>query len=165
MSNQKVELIDFLLKPFLQHVGFLNKCDRNPDGNAVVAAFDEIGLSTNIPQFLGLQTVRSFLLKYKETDLLILESTDFILKKKLLSLTMNTFYSSRVLQNTTFAPTYANLSTGYHEIKLNDLIEWKNSLDIRQYFAENWKKILDDCEILLIRDFIKPDDLLTILNS
>ena len=96
---------------------------------------------------------------------LILESTDFILKKKLLSLTMNTFYSSRVLQNTTFAPTYANLSTGYHEIKLNDLIEWNNSLDIRQYFAENWKKILDDCEILLIRDFIKPDDLLTVLNS
>ena len=67
MSNQKVELIDFLLKLFLQHVGFLNKCDRNPNGNAVVAAFDEIGLSTNIPQFLGLQTVRSFLLKYKET--------------------------------------------------------------------------------------------------
>ena len=78
---------------------------------------------------------------------------------------MNTFYSSRVLQNTTFAPTYANLSTGYHEIKLNDLIEWNNSLDIRQYFAENWKKILDDGEILLIRDFIKPDDLLTVLNS
>ena len=162
MSNQKVELIDFLLKPFLQHVGFLNKCDRNPDGNAVVAAFDEIGLSTNIPHTLGLQTVRSFLLKYKETGQY---NFDFILKKKLLSLTMNTFYSSRVLQNTTFAPTYANLSTGYHEIKLNDLIEWNNSLDIRQYFAENWEKILDDCEILLIRDFIKPDDLLTVLNS
>ena len=30
---------------------------------------------------------------------------------------------------------------------------------------ENWKRFLDDCEILLKTDLIKPDDLLTILNS
>ena len=29
---------------------------------------------------------------------------------------------------------------------------------------ENWKRFLDDCEILLKTEFIKPDDLLTILN-
>ena len=30
---------------------------------------------------------------------------------------------------------------------------------------ENWKRFLDDCEILLNKDIIKPDDLLTIPNS
>ena len=63
-----------------------------------------------------------------------------------------------------FAPTYANLSMGYREIKLYDLIELNYNLDIRQYFLENWKRFLDDCEILLKTDLIKPDDLLTILN-
>ena len=53
---------------------------------------------------------------------------------------------------------------GYHEIKLYDLIELNYNLDIRQYFVENWKKFLDDCEILLKTDLIKLDDLLTILD-
>ena len=66
---------------------------------------------------------------------------------------------------TMFALIYANLSIGYHEIKLYDLIELNYNLDIRQYFVENWKRFLDDCEILSNTDLIKPDDLLTILNS
>ena len=65
---------------------------------------------------------------------------------------------------TAFAPTYTNLSMGYHKIKLYDLIELNYNLDIRQYFVENWKRFLDYCEILLRTDLIKPDDLLTILN-
>ena len=81
------------------------------------------------------------------------------------SLQLNTFYSARVFEGTTFAPTYANLSTGYHEIKLNDLIEWNNNLDIQQYFVEKWERILDDCEIFLNRNLIKAVDLLTVLNS
>ena len=64
-----------------------------------------------------------------------------------------------------FAPTYAKLNMGYHEIKLYDLNKLTYNLDIRQYFVENWKRFLDDCEILLKTDLIKPDDLLTILNS
>ena len=66
---------------------------------------------------------------------------------------------------TVFAPTYANLSMGYHEIKLYDLIALNYTLDIRQYFVENWERFLDDFEILLKTDLIKTDDLLTILNS
>ena len=66
---------------------------------------------------------------------------------------------------TVFAPTYANLSMGYHEIKLYNLIELNYSVDMRQYFVENRKRFLDDCKILLKTDPIKPDDLLTILNS
>ena len=66
---------------------------------------------------------------------------------------------------TAFAPTYANLSMGYHKIKLYDLIELNYNLDIWQYFVENWKRFLDDCQILLKTDITKPNDLLTIINS
>ena len=64
-------------------------------------------------------------------------------------LTINTSYSFRVLQmGTVFAPTCQNLTVGYHEIKLSDLIELNYNLDLKQYFVENWKRFLDDCEIL-----------------
>ena len=51
------ELIDTFLKPFLKHlknyirdsIDLLNKCDRNTDGNSVIATFDVVGLYTNIP--------------------------------------------------------------------------------------------------------------------
>ena len=66
---------------------------------------------------------------------------------------------------TVFAPTYANLSMGYYEIKLYDLIELNFNLAIRQYFVENWKRFLDYCEIVLKTDLIKPHNMLTILNS
>ena len=73
--------------------------------------------------------------------------------------------SNDTVPTAVFAPTYANLSMGYREIKLYNLIELKYNLDIRQYFLENWERFLDDWEILLKTDLIKPDDLLTILNS
>ena len=79
---------------------------------------------------------------------------------------MNTFIRLQgTAMGTVFAPTYAKPSMGYHEIKLYDLIELNYNLDIRQYLVENWKRFLDDCEILLNIDLIKPDNLLTILNS
>ena len=104
------ELIDTLLKTFLKHVksyiresiDFLNKCDRNTDGNTVIGTFDVVGLYTNIPHTFGVEAVRYFLLKYKE-DIhprfnipFILESIDFILTLE--SFTTNNFYSFRVLQ-------------------------------------------------------------------
>ena len=59
-STRKLrELIDILLKPFLKHVksyirdsiDFLNKCNRNTDGNTIIATFDVLGLYTNILHF------------------------------------------------------------------------------------------------------------------
>ena len=36
---------------------------------------------------------------------------------------------------------------------------------VSKYFKYNWLWFLDDCEILLNNNFIKPNDLLTILNQ
>ena len=119
-----------------------------------------------------MEAVRYFLLKYKE-DIhprfnipFILESIDFILKSNTCVFDNEYFLQLQgTAMGTVFAPTYANLRMSYLEIKLYDLIEFNYNLDIRQYLVENWKKLIDDCEILLKADLIKPDDLLTILNS
>ena len=81
------ELIDTLLKSFLKHVktyvrdsiDFLNKCDRNTDGNTVIATFDVVVLYTNIPHTFELEAVRYFFFKYKE-DIHPRFSIAFILK-------------------------------------------------------------------------------------
>ena len=137
-----------------------------------IAIFDVVGRYTNISHTFGIEAVRYFLLKYKE-DIhprfnipFILESIDFILKNNTCVFDNEYFLQLQATaMGTVFAPTYANLSMGYHEIKLYDLIALNYNLDIRQYFVENWERFLDDCEILLKTDLIKPDDLLTILNS
>ena len=64
---------------------------------------------------------------------------------------------------TVFTPIDTNLILTYHGIKTYDLIELNYRLYMRQYFVENWKRFLDDCEKLLITDLIKPDNLFTIL--
>ena len=56
---------------------------------------------------------------------------------------------------TIFTPNYANISMGYNEIKLSDLIALDYNLDIRQYFVKNWIRFLDDCKIVLNTDLIK----------
>ena len=58
-----------------------------------------------------------------------------------------------------------NRRMGYHEIKLYDLLESNYNFNIRQYFVDNWKRFLDDCEILFNWILTKLDDLATILNS
>ena len=63
----------------------------------------------------------------------ILESIDFILKNN--TCVLDNEYILQLEGNardTVFAPTYANLSMGYHEIKLYDLTESNYNLDIRR---------------------------------
>ena len=84
---------------------------------------------TSIPYEFGFEAINCFLTKCQE-DLhprfrkeFVLESVNFILKSNTL-----TFDSEFYLQikgtamGTIFAPTYANLTMGYHEIKVYSLL-------------------------------------------
>ena len=96
-SRKFSDLIYTLLKPFLKHgknyirdsIYFLNKCDRNLDGNTVIPTFLVVCLYANIPHLFRLEVVRYFLLKYKDdfhprfNITFLLESVGFILKKHL----------------------------------------------------------------------------------
>ena len=64
-----------------------------------------------------------------------------------------------------FAPTYATLSMGFHEIELYAIIRNKFTLPISNYFEQNWKRFLDDCFIFLRLSLIKPNELLDVLNN
>ena len=59
-----------------------------------------------------------------------------------------------------FAPTYATLSMGFHEIELYAIIRNKFTLPVSNYFEQNWKRFLDDCFAFLTLSLIKPNKLL-----
>ena len=66
---------------------------------------------------------------------------------------------------TIFAPTYATLSMGFHEIEPYAIIRNKFTLPVSNYFEHNWQRFLDDCFIFLRLSLIKPNELLEVLNS
>ena len=65
---------------------------------------------------------------------------------------------------TIFAPIYANLSMGYHEIKVYSIIRQSYTL-ASKHFENSWFRYLDDCQILLKINLIKPEHFLPILNQ
>ena len=67
--------------------------------------------------------------------------------------------------DTTFAPTYANLTMGFFELTLYNIWRGKFGEDLGNFIFENWNYFLDDYETLLKENQISPNDLLSILNS
>ena len=65
---------------------------------------------------------------------------------------------------TIFAPTYANLTMGYHKVKVYSITSQSYTL-VSKYFQNFWFRYLDDCQILLKVNLIKPEHLLSILNQ
>ena len=66
---------------------------------------------------------------------------------------------------TIFAPTYATLSMGFHEIERYAIIRNKFTLPVSNYFEQNWKRLLDYSFIFLRLSFKKPNKLLDVLNN
>ena len=52
----------------------------------------------------------------------------------------------------------------YHEIKVYSIISQSSAL-ASKHFENSWFKYLDDCQILLKVNLIKPEHLLSILNQ
>ena len=60
---------------------------------------------------------------------------------------------------TIFTPTYANSIIGYHEIKVNSIIRQSHAL-ASKHFENSWFRFLDDFQMLLKINLMKPDDLI-----
>ena len=65
---------------------------------------------------------------------------------------------------TVFAPAYTNVTIRYHEIKVYSIICQSYAL-ASKHFENVMFRFLGDFQILLKIIFIKPDDLLSILNQ
>ena len=63
------------------------------------------------------------------------------------------------------ALTYATLTMGYHEVKFYSICELNWGAAVRQYIEETWGRFLDDCEIPLDQDKVKPEAIKDVLNS
>ena len=96
---------------------------------------------------------------------LVLEPANFILQNS-----TSTFDSEFYLQikgtavATNFAPTYANLAMLYHDIKVFYIICLSYAL-ARKHFENSRFGYLDEFQILLKANLIKPDHLLSILKQ
>ena len=176
LARKLSQLIDILLKPFLTHINsfirdsldFLIKYPRNVDEDTEIATFDVDSLYTNIIHKFGFEAPDYFFANYHE-DLhsrfekeFVLESANFTLKNNTLTFDSE-FYLQGTSMDTIFTPTYANLRIGYYEIKVYSIICQSYALSSK-YFKNNCLKILDNCEILLKVNLIKPDDLFSIFN-
>ena len=173
-------LIDIILKPFLIHVtsyirdnlDFLTKCSRSNNENTALVTFDVVSLYTSIPHNYGIEAISFWLNKHPETmndrftKAFILESIKLILENN--NCTFNNEYYTQIsgtAMGTIFAPTYASLTMGYFEIKFYNICEVKWGMELANTLKENWSRFLDDCETVLDKTKIKPDDLLETINS
>ena len=96
----------------------------------------------------------------------VLESVKFILENNNLNFDNEYFNQIKgTAMGTIFAPTYANLTMGFFELKFYDLCRDKYGEDLGNFIFKNWSRFLDDCETLLEENKINPNDLLGILNS
>ena len=92
----------------------------------------------------------------------VLQSANILLKKNTLTFDSEFYLKIKeTAMGTIFAPTYANLTMGYHEIKVYSIIRQSYALANKN----SWFRYLDDCQILLKVDLIKPEHLLSILNQ
>ena len=172
--------LDLILKPLTKHVKsnikdnieFLKKCKRNVTDDTVLVAFDVCSLYTNIPHEFGLRAIEYFVSNYRKsinlrfTTQFVLEAASFILSNN--SMTFDEMLYLQIqatAMGTIFAPTFATLSTGFHEIELYAIIRNTFTLPVSNYFEQNWKRFLDDCFIFLRLSLIKPNELLHILNN
>ena len=61
-------------------------------------------------------------------------------------------------------PSYTNLTIGYHEIKVYSIINQSYAL-ASKHFQNSQFRYLDDCQMLLKINLIKPEHLFSMLNQ
>ena len=172
--------IDTIIKPLVLHIKsyirdsihFLQKCSRIANDRTVLCTFDVKSLYTNIPHEYGLEAMSYWLNRHQDSlnprfsKAFILESIEFILKNN--NFMFNDEYFLQLVGTVTgtdMAPTYATLTMGYHEVKFYSICELNWGAAVRQYIEETWGHFLDDCEIPLDQDKVKPEAIKDVLNS
>ena len=162
-SNRLSELVDILLKPFMECIpsyvkdtkDFLNKLPRTCGENSIMATFDIVSLYSNINKDLGTKAIIYWVEKHPEKlherfniDIVI-QSIHYILENNIFVFN-DEYYRQKwgTAMGTKCAPTYACLTVAYLENSLYDrlLVIFDDNLQL--YVFENWKRFIDDCIII-----------------
>ena len=89
----------------------------------------------------------------------ILQNNFFIFDKK------DYRQKSGTAMGTKVAPTYANLVMGYHEIQIYEKSSQIFGDNFSKYLKENWKRYLDDCFILWMKNIRTLNEFKSIIND
>ena len=162
-SNRLSELVDILLKPFLECIpsyikdtkDFLKKLPEKCDKNAILVTFDIVSLYSNIDKELGTKAVIYWLSKYPDklhdrfNIEIVIRSIHYILDNNIFCFN-DVYYRQKwgTAMGTKCAPTYACLTVAYLEIRLYERLLNIFDESIQRYVIENWKRFIDDCIII-----------------
>ena len=112
-----------------------------------LVTFDVCSLYAKIPHDFALRAIECFISNYRQsinprfTTQLILAAVSFTLSKN--SMTFDEMFYLQIQGNpmgTIFAPTFATLSMGCHEIQLDIIIRMKFTHPDPNYFERNWER-------------------------
>ena len=166
-TSKLSEFLDILLKPFClkipshirDYVDFLHKLpgiNHQDIDDIIIVTCDVIQMYPNITIDLGLKAVKYWINKFPEllnfrfTPEFVLEGLELVLRNS--NFQFNGEYFSLMkgtATGTTVAPTYANLVMAFLEVKLYQDIKHTFGDAVHKYFFENWKRFLDDFNIVL----------------
>ena len=184
-TSRASEYLDEILKPYLKLIpsyirdysDFLAKLQFStysaeevedcifvvPD---IVSMYNNISLQTGLPAVKFWLNLCPQLIQGKQTSESILQLLELVLTKSFFTFD-GTFYALKkgTVTGTTVAPTYANLTMAYLEIKLYNLVKEKYGNDTYQYVINNWKRFIDDGFIIWKKSFGEVSGFIKILNS
>ena len=181
-TSRLSELLDILLKPYLQKIpsyikdysDFLSKLTvpYSDENNILLVTCDVKDMYSNIETELGLSAVRYFVSKYPEllnprfSVEMLLEALELVLSNCTFQFN-NEFYSLQrgTATGTQVAPTYANITMAYLEISLYKKVKEKFGENAHNYVVKNWKRFLDDGYISWNKTFGEINDFIFILNT
>ena len=184
-TSRLSEFLDKILKPYLQlipsyikdYTDFQKKTEfstLSPEEveDSIFVVADVVTMYQNIILQRGLPATKFWLelcpqlLQGKHTPDSILQLLELVLTKSFFNFN-GTCYALRegTVTGTTVAPTYANLTMAFLELKLYKLVKEKYGEAVQKYVLLNWKRFLDDGFILWKKSFGEIGEFIAILNS
>ena len=182
-TSNLCELLEKLLKWLLEKIpsflkdtpDFLRKIptfSRAELDDIIIVTVDVVNMYYSIKKTLGMRAMRYWLHKYSselpkrfsidfiiDAINLVLESSNFTFNSEYYTLTDGT------VMGTKLSPIYANLTMGFLEVQLYDKVGEKYGEDVKKYVIKNWKRFLDDGQIMWKKSFGPIEDFIDILNT
>ena len=179
-THRLSNLIDILLKPFLEHtksyirddIDFLTKLPTKIKEHESFVTFDISSLYSNITHELGLEAIHYWLHTHPESlhpripHEFITDSLKIILENNSFSFgTQNYLQIQGTAMGTKMAPTYANLTLAFLEETLYNNMQAQYSQRPAQQFEKSWKRYIDDCFLIWDQNIDRVEALHTQLNN
>ena len=181
--SKLAELVEKLLKPYYSVIpsyikdgtDFLNKLpklNKEEVKDILIVTCDIKDMYNNINRDLGIEALTFWLNKYPHllherfNSSFIIESIQFILENWCFHFNGNYFSLSQgTVTGTAVSPIYASLTIAFLELQMYSKIKETFGDEVQDYVIKNWKRFLDDGQILWKKSFGDISNFVNILNN